>query len=272
MCLAAQGENRIDLELFAAAAKWSAIMSHPRGLFLQPAVVRHGRVWPRPVTAAKADLAGVNVAAKNNPENTCGGVWRRVVKCRLQVSEDSRRVPWLWPSFYLGILPSYRVTSSALQRILFLDYTQRGILFPTVKIRWQSGSHRTWGLMGEQLCDRLLDDSAEQSLGEHHSAWQPLRGRSRRIAIDFLFQKQHKACPQQAQLLKIHLCCSCSRSPKAEPRFSLYIIQEQVQQQPMTNLTMKCWHGMLGKYGVVKGIICSDRNTTAAADCRKDSW
>lgn len=64
MCQAAQGEHLIDLELFVAAAEWSALMSHPCGLFLQPAMLRHGRVWPQPVTTAKADLAGVNVAAK----------------------------------------------------------------------------------------------------------------------------------------------------------------------------------------------------------------
>lgn len=200
-------------------------------------------------------------------------IWRRLKtgsECRLQVSEDSCRVPWLRPSFYLRILPSYRVTS----RILFLDYTQRGILFPTVKIRWQSGSHRTWGLMGERwLCDRLLDDSAEQSLEERHSAWQPLRGRSRRIAIDFLFQKQHKACPQQAQLLKSIYAVVVTDHPKLSPGFQSISSENRFNSSQWLIWAWNVfWLRMLGKYGVVKRIICSDRSTTAAANCRKDSW
>lgn len=164
-------------------------------------------------------------------------IWRRLKigsEFRPQVSEDSCRASRLQPSFYLRILLSYRVTSSELQRILFLDYTQRGILFPSVKIRWhlrqQSGSCRTWGLLGEQsLCDSLLDDSAEKSFEGHHSAWQQLRGCSRGIAIDFLFRKQQKASTHQARLLKIHLRSSYNLSPNAEARYSFHIIQEHVQ-------------------------------------------
>lgn len=141
-------------------------------------------------------------------------------ECRLQVKLGIGPQPH--PSFYLCILPSYRVTSSELQRILFLDYTQRGMLLPTVKIRWHPGQqgnsssgtaecdpYRNGDALKSNVCDPLLGDSAARSLERHPSTWQPLRGCSRVITIDFLLRRQQKACTRQIQHLKIYLRCCC---------------------------------------------------------------